>query len=148
MYLKLTCKQNNKVGTPRCFPDSRWQRSKEAKPKNGSEGSAGDSFSAPTSPWQQKRPNTCNLCRERGYTASQVVQWGRIYLPVQETQETWVRSLGQADPQNRKWQPTPASLPRRSRGQRSLLGYSPWEHKQSDMTEWLKHRELRIYNHI
>ena len=25
---------------------------------------------------------------------SQVAQWYRIYLPIQETQETWVRSLG------------------------------------------------------
>ena len=33
-----------------------------------------------------------------GVWASQVAQWGRICLPVWETQETWVRSLGQEDP--------------------------------------------------
>ena len=36
------------------------------------------------------------------------------------------------------WQPTqpnPVSLPGESHGQRSLAGYSPWGHKQSDMTE-------------
>ena len=30
--------------------------------------------------------------------ASQVAQWSRICLPMQETQETWVWSLGWADP--------------------------------------------------
>ena len=28
-------------------------------------------------------------------------------------------------------------LPGKSNGQRSLVGYSPWGHKESDMTEWL-----------
>ena len=30
--------------------------------------------------------------------ASQVVQWKRICLPMQEPQETWFQSLGQKDP--------------------------------------------------
>ena len=30
--------------------------------------------------------------------ASQVAQWEKIYLPTQETQETWVPSLSQEDP--------------------------------------------------
>ena len=33
-----------------------------------------------------------------------------------------------------KWQPTPVFLPGESRGQRSLAGYSPWRHKDLDMT--------------
>ena len=33
------------------------------------------------------------------------------------------------------WQPTPVSLPGESHGQRSLMGYSPWGCKESDMTE-------------
>ena len=37
----------------------------------------------------------------------------------------------------RKWQPTPVFLPGESRGQRRLVGYSLWDHKESDMTEWL-----------
>ena len=32
-------------------------------------------------------------------------------------------------------QPTPGFLPGESHGQRSLAGYSPWGHKESDMTE-------------
>ena len=31
--------------------------------------------------------------------------------------------------------PTPLLLPGESYGQRSLLGYSPWGHKEFDMTE-------------
>ena len=37
----------------------------------------------------------------------------------------------------RKWQPTPGSLRGKSHGQRSLAGYSPWDCKESDMTEQL-----------
>ena len=33
------------------------------------------------------------------------------------------------------WQPTPVFLPGECHGQRSLAGYSPWGHKESDMTE-------------
>ena len=38
-------------------------------------------------------------------------------------------------PWRRKWQPTPVFLPGKSHGQRSLEGYSPWGHKESDRTE-------------
>ena len=37
----------------------------------------------------------------------------------------------------RKWQPTPVFLPGESHGWRSLVGYSPWGHKESDTTERL-----------
>ena len=30
----------------------------------------------------------------------------------------------------RKWQPTPVLLPRKSHGQRSLVGYSPWGYRR------------------
>ena len=33
------------------------------------------------------------------------------------------------------WQPTPGFLPEKYQGQRNLVGYSPWGHKESDMTE-------------
>ena len=35
----------------------------------------------------------------------------------------------------RKWQPTPVFWPKKSHEQRSLAGYGPWGHKESDMTE-------------
>ena len=42
-------------------------------------------------------------------------------------------------PWRRKWQPTPVSLPGESHGQRSLMGYSPQGHKESDTTEATLH---------
>ena len=58
-------------------------------------------------------------------------------LPMQVTQETQVRSLGQEEPSSRKWQPALIFLPAKLHGQRSLAGYSPLGHKESDMTECL-----------
>ena len=37
----------------------------------------------------------------------------------------------------RQWQPTPALLPGKSHGWRSLVGCSPWGHRESDTTEQL-----------
>ena len=45
----------------------------------------------------------------------------------------WARKI----PWRRKWQPTPVFLPENSCRQRSLVGYSPWGHKESDMNEQL-----------
>ena len=38
-------------------------------------------------------------------------------------------------PWKRKWHPTPVLLPGKSHGHRSLVGYHPWGHKESDTTE-------------
>ena len=43
---------------------------------------------------------------------------------------SWVGNI----PWRRKWQLTPVFLPGESHGQESLVGYSPWGHKESDMT--------------
>ena len=45
-------------------------------------------------------------------------------------------------PWRRKWQPTPVFLPGESHGQRSLVGYSPYDHKESDMTEVIYHAHM------
>ena len=37
----------------------------------------------------------------------------------------------------RQWHPTPVLLPGESHRRRSLVGCSPWGHKESDTTEWL-----------
>ena len=37
----------------------------------------------------------------------------------------------------RKWQPTPVHLLGKSHGRRSIVGYSPWGHKELDTTEQL-----------
>ena len=38
-------------------------------------------------------------------------------------------------PWRREWEPTPVSVPEKFHGQRSQLGYSPWERTELDMTE-------------
>ena len=43
----------------------------------------------------------------------------------------WVRKI----PWRREWQPTPVFLPGECHGQRNLACYTPWGHKESDMTE-------------
>jgi len=45
--------------------------------------------------------------------------------------DPWVRKI----PWRRAWQPTPVFLPGESQGQKSLVGYSSWGHKELDMTE-------------
>ena len=37
----------------------------------------------------------------------------------------------------REWQPTPVLMPGELHGQRSLVGYSPWDPKELEMTERL-----------
>ena len=53
--------------------------------------------------------------------------------------DPWVGKM----PWRRKWQPTPVFLPGKFHGQRSLAGYSPWGHKESDMT-----KQLSTHTHI
>ena len=54
--------------------------------------------------------------------------------------DSWVRKI----PWRRKWQSTPVFLPGRSHGQRSLVGYSPRGHKESNTTERL-HIHIQYY---
>ena len=49
--------------------------------------------------------------------------------------ETWVQSLAEKIPWEREWLLTPVVLPGKFDGQRSLVGYSLWGHKELDMTE-------------
>ena len=53
---------------------------------------------------------------------------------MQETRfDPWVGKI----PWRREWQPMPAFLPGKSHGQKSLACYSPWSHKESNMSERL-----------
>ena len=45
--------------------------------------------------------------------------------------DSWVRKI----PWRRAWLSTPVFLPGETHGQRILEGYSPWGHKELDMTE-------------
>ena len=51
-------------------------------------------------------------------------------------------------PWRRKWQPTPVFLPGESHGWRSLVGYNPCGHKESDTTERLHFSGLKITKNV
>ena len=65
-------------------------------------------------PWWLRQWSVCLQCRRPGFNP-------------------WVGKI----PWRRKWQPTPVLLPGKFHGQRSLVGYSPWDGKESDTTERL-----------
>ena len=50
-------------------------------------------------------------------------------------QETWLQSLDREAPLEKGMALTLVFLPGEFHGQRSLVGYSPWGHKQLDVTE-------------
>ena len=54
-------------------------------------------------------------------------------------QEMQIWYLGKENLWRRKWQPMPVFLPGKSHGQRSLMGYCPWDLEESDMTETTEH---------
>ena len=72
----------------------------------------------PTSTWASQvvsgKESTCQCSRRRGHGF-----------------DPWVEKI----PWRRKQDATPVFLPGTFHGQRSLVGYSPWGHKESDTTE-------------
>ena len=86
------------------------------------------------------------LCPQVGkkhlYLSSLVAQTVKNLLAVQET---LVGSLGQEDPLEEEMQHTPVFFLGQSYGQRSLARYSPWGHKELDMTDWLI---LSLFSHL
>ena len=53
----------------------------------------------------------------------------------------WIRMI----PWRRKWQPIPVLLTEKSHGQRSLMDYSPWGHKESDTMEGLNTQHTHFH---
>ena len=70
---------------------------------------------SPIFPWWLRGQSVCQQCRRPGF-------------------DPWVGKI----PWRRKWQPTPVLLPKKSHGQRSLVGYSPWGLRELDTTEQLQ----------
>ena len=58
----------------------------------------------------------------------------RMVKSLPAMQETWIRSLGQKDPLEKKMATHFSVLVGKSHGQRNLEGYSPWGCKEPDMT--------------
>ena len=74
-----------------------------------------------SSPWFSGRESPCQCQRHRrcGF-------------------DPWVEKI----PWSRNWQPITAILPGESHGHRSLMGYSPWDHKELDTTWRLSTQDL------
>ena len=69
------------------------------------------------------------------------LRWWRICLQFRRLRlNPWIRKI----PWRREWQPTPVFLPGEFHGQRSLVGYNPWDRKELDMTEQLTHATRRL----
>ena len=66
---------------------------------------------------------------------------------MQETQETWVRSLGGENPLGEEMETRSSILAGTFHGQRSLVGYSPRGPKKSDMVEHT-HTHTHTHTHI
>ena len=60
-----------------------------------------------------------------------------IHIFIPWDQPNHPTSFKSASPWKRQWHPTPALLPGKSHGQRSLVGCSPWGRQESDSTERL-----------
>ena len=93
------------------------------------------SFSRGTS--QPRDPTRVSRITGRCFTVSVTSLVAQMVKHLPAMQETGVWFLVGKIPWRRKWQSTPALLPGKSHGRRSLTGYSPWGHKESDMTERL-----------
>ena len=76
--------------------------------------------------------------QNKGGEAENGFPWGlrgyRIHLQCRRPKfNPWVRKI----PWRMEWLPTPVFLLGKSHGEKSLVGYSQWGHKESDRTEWL-----------
>ena len=79
--------------------------------------------------WEAKKSNrdTCKRFLDGTFL---VVHWLRLHAA-----NAGGTALITAQGNSRAWQPTPVFLPGESHRQRSLAGYSPWDHKESNRTE-------------
>ena len=69
------------------------------------------------------------------------LRWERIHLQCGRCGfDPWVGKI----PWRRAWQPTLVFLPGESHGQRGLVVYNPWGHKELDTTEWLSTAQLTL----
>ena len=97
---------------------------------------------------QHSKINSCNLSHQQKKKNHMIISidGGKAFDKIQHLfpggpvinnlpamQDTRLEKI----PWRRKWQPTPVILTGKSHGQRSLEGYSPWGHIESDMTEQL-----------
>ena len=85
--------------------------------------------------------NDKGLKHDKDKNTSLVAQMVKRLPAMRETRD---RFLGREDPLEKEMQSTPALLPGKSHGRRSLIGCSPWGRKESDSTERLHFPSLYI----
>ena len=73
----------------------------------------------------QERGDMCIIMADSSLVAQRVKQCRRPRF------DPWVGKI----PWRREWQPTPVLLLGKPHGWRSLVGYTPWGHKESETTE-------------
>ena len=78
-------------------------------------------------------PDWTSSERWKYLTLHQLRQWSVCLQCGRPGFHPWVRKVSW----RRKWQPTPVFSHGKSHGQRSLVGYSPWDREESDATERL-----------
>ena len=71
----------------------------------------------------------------RGESQGRGAWWAAVSGVAQSRTRLKRRSSSMVIFWRRQLQPTPVLLPGKSHGRRSLVGYSPWDHEELDMTE-------------
>ena len=107
-------------------------------------GFPGTSGKEPTGQCKRHEMQVLSLCQEspleKGMaTYSSILAWSRGSPGERHGNLLQYSCLVRRVPWRRAWQPTPVFLPGDSHGQRSLAGYSPGGHEESDTTEATKH---------
>ena len=102
-------------------------------------------FSSQGSQWKWRANHSLS------FGSSSLVAQRLKHLPAM--QETWVRSLGREDPLEKETATHSSILAWRipwteEPGGRSLVGYSPWGHKESDTTERFHFLSLLLYSKV
>ena len=85
------------------------------------------------------------------YRSIYVCLWASLVVQMVKNlpamQETWVRSFGQEEPLEKEMATHSSILAWRFHEQRSLVGYSPRNHKGSDMTVRLMYTHTHTHTH-
>ena len=91
--------------------------------------------------WKKKKDVSWMVMLGLGFPSGLVVKKKKSVCQCRRHRfDPWVRR----SPWRRKWQPTPVFLPGESHGRGSLVSYSVWGHKESDMTE---HAHVCVHTH-
>ena len=114
LFSPITNNILHNVDGRRCIPQGSQLQTRESIANNNS------SSSNSVLPWWFSGKASACQCRRLGFYP-------------------WVGKM----PWRRAWQPTLVFLPGKSYGQRSLAGYSPWDHKESDLTEQLNNNQVQ-----